>query len=50
MAEFTRVGVSLTQAAAAIVAMLAGGSAAEGSNRIGQVAHFYDLAMGWHGS
>jgi len=41
--------MSLTQAAAAIVTTLAGGSAAEGSNRVGQVPNFYDLATGWHG-
>jgi hypothetical protein len=43
MAELTRIGMSFTQATAAVGAILGRSSGAERSNGIGQVAHFNDF-------
>jgi len=49
MTEVARIGMKVTQAAAAVPAMLACEFGAKVSNCVCQVTHFHDFAMGWHG-
>ena len=48
LAKLARITMSLTQAAAAIVAPLRGWLPAEDSNPVFQMAYFNDLATDWH--
>ena len=47
MTEVARIGMKVTQAAAAVPAMLACEFGAKVSNCVCQVTHFHDFAMGW---